>query len=109
MKTGAIHPSQLTKALVAQRNDQIELFYLHSYSPQLNPEERLAADLKKETGKLISIKTNTKLRDAVNDHMALLEQTRSVSFATSRIVGLVTPLKKFPGGINDYSSISDKG
>ena len=40
--------SKLVKAWVADRDDHIELFYLPSYSPQLNPEERLNADLKQE-------------------------------------------------------------
>ena len=70
-----VHHSKLVKAWVAERQDQIELFYLPSYSPQLNPEERLNADLKQEMGKRVAIKTKAKLRDAVNDHMALLEQT----------------------------------
>ena len=42
------HHSKLMTAWVAERADQIELFYLPSYSPQLNPEERLNADLKQE-------------------------------------------------------------
>ena len=69
-----VHHSKLVKAWVAQRQDQIELFYLPSYSPQLNPEERLNADLKQEMGKRVPVRTKTKLRDAANDHMAMLEQ-----------------------------------
>ena len=34
-----VHHSKLVKAWVAQRQDQIELFYLPSYSPQRNPED----------------------------------------------------------------------
>ena len=41
-----VHHSKLVKAWVAEHSAQIELFYLPSYSPQLNPEERLNADLK---------------------------------------------------------------
>ena len=40
-----VHHSRLVKAWVAEHSAQIELFYLPSYSPQLNPEERLNADL----------------------------------------------------------------
>jgi transposase len=69
-----VHHSKLVKAWVSERKDQIELFYLPSYSPQLNPEERLNADLKQQMGKRVPIKTKAKLRDAVNDHMALLER-----------------------------------
>lgn len=69
-----VHHSKRVKAWVAERKDQIELFYLPSYSPQLNPEERLNADLKQEMGKRVPVRTKTKLRDAANDHMAMLEQ-----------------------------------
>ena len=40
-----VHHSKVVKSWVAARIEQIELFYLPSYSPQLNPEERLNADL----------------------------------------------------------------
>ena len=41
-----VHHSKLVKAWVAEHKDEIELFYLPSYSPQLNPEDRLYVDLK---------------------------------------------------------------
>ena len=43
------------KAWVAERQAQIELIYLPSYSPQLNPEERLNADLKQQMGKRVCL------------------------------------------------------
>lgn len=39
------HHSKLVKEWVAERQDQIQLFQLPIYSPQLNPEGRLIADL----------------------------------------------------------------
>ena len=69
-----VHHSKLVKAWVAERQEQIELFYLPSYSPQLNPEERLNADLKWEIGKHVPIKTKARLRAAANDHMMMLEK-----------------------------------
>ena len=59
---------------MCDRKDQIELFYLPSYSPQLNPEERLNADLKQEMGKQVPVRTKAKLRKAANSHMMRLEQ-----------------------------------
>ena len=50
------------KAWAAQRQEQIELFYLPSYSPELNPEKRLNADLKREMLKRVPVKTKVKLR-----------------------------------------------
>ena len=35
-----VHHSKPVKAWVEERKDKIELFYLPSYSPELNPEER---------------------------------------------------------------------
>lgn len=68
-----VHHSKIVKAWVAERGDQIELFYLPSYSPQLNPEERLNADLKQEMGKRVPVRTRVKLREAACEHMAMLE------------------------------------
>jgi transposase len=70
-----VHHSKLVKAWVAERKDRIELFYLPSYSPQLNPEERLNADLKQEMGKRVPVRTKAKLREAANEHMLMLEKT----------------------------------
>lgn len=68
-----VHHSKLVKAWVAEHKEEIELFYLPSYSPELNPEERLNADLKQEMGKRVPVRTKTKLRQAANEHMAMLE------------------------------------
>ena len=42
------HHSKKVKDWVAKRQDKIELFYLPSYSPELNPDEYLNRDLKKQ-------------------------------------------------------------
>jgi transposase len=83
-----VHHSRIVKAWVAERESQIELFYLPSYSPQLNPEERLNADLKQEMGKRVPVRTKAKLREAANDHMAMLEQNpeRVMSYFQDRHV-----------------------
>lgn len=60
---------------MAQHEDKIALFYLPSYSPELNPEERLNADLKQEMGKRVPIRTKAKLREAANEHMTMLGNT----------------------------------
>lgn len=70
-----VHHSKIVKAWVAERIDQIELFYRPSYSPQLNPEERLNAHLKQEMGRKVPVRTKAKLREAANEHMAMLDRT----------------------------------
>ena len=91
-----VHHSKIVKAWVAERKDLIELFYLPSYdqrkslwdSPQLNPEERLNADLKQEMGKHVPVRTKAKLRDATKAHMMMLEQNpeRVMSYFQDRRV-----------------------
>jgi transposase len=70
-----VHHSKPVKAWVEERKDKIELFYLPSYSPELNPEERLNADLKQAMGKKVPVRTKAKLRDAANEHMTMLERS----------------------------------
>ncbi|MDP3651984.1 MAG: IS630 family transposase [Rhodoferax sp.] len=70
-----VHHSKIVKAWVAERRTQIELFYLPSYSPQLNPEERLNADLKQAMGRKVPVRTKARLREAANEHMAMLDRT----------------------------------
>ena len=60
---------------MAEHSEKIELFYLPSYSPRLNPEERLDADLKQEMGRRVPVRTKAKLRAAASEHMAMLEQS----------------------------------
>lgn len=70
-----VHHSKPVKAWVAERKDKIELFYLPSYSPELNPEERLNADLKHVISSKVPARTKAKLKTAATEHMTRLEQT----------------------------------
>ena len=70
-----VHHSKPVKAWAAERRDKIELFYLPSYSPELNPEERLNADLKHAIGTKVPVRTKAKLKLAATEHMLNLEQS----------------------------------
>jgi len=70
-----VHHSKPVKAWVAERQGKIELFYLPSYSPELNPEERLNADLKQAIGVKVPVRTKAKLKAAATEHMTHLEQS----------------------------------
>ena len=87
-----VHHSKLVKAWVAGYSAQIELFYLPSYSPQLNPEERLNADLKQEMGRRVPLRTKAKLRAAATEHTAMLEQTPERVKPTFRTSGFAMPI-----------------
>lgn len=70
-----VHHSKPVKAWVADRTEQIELFYLPSYSPELNPEERLNSELKQALGSKVPARTKAKLKAAASEHMQALEQS----------------------------------
>ena len=70
-----VHHSKPVKAWLAEHTAQMEVFYLPSYSPELNPEERLNADLKQAMGKRAPVRTKAKLREAANEHMMQLKQS----------------------------------
>lgn len=50
------------------------MFCLSSYSPELNPDERLNADLKHAIGSKVPARTKAKLKAATTAHMQMLEQ-----------------------------------
>lgn len=70
-----VHHSKLVKAWVEEHQTPIELFYLPSYSPELNPDERLNADLKYAIASKVAVRSKTKLKDATNEHMTMLSNT----------------------------------
>jgi len=51
------------------------LFYLPSYSPELNPEERLNADLKQAIYSKVPVRTKARLKAATTEHMQTLENS----------------------------------
>jgi Transposase and inactivated derivatives len=70
-----VHHCKPVKTWLAQHVEQMEVFYLPSYSPELNPEERLNADLKHVIGRKVPIRTKAKLRTVAEDHMQVVAST----------------------------------
>ena len=70
-----MHHSKPVKAWLAEHQERIEVFYLPSYSPELNPDERLNADLKHALGSRVQTRTKDKLKAATKAHMDMLEQS----------------------------------
>ena len=64
-----VHHSRVVKAWLLENADKIEAHYLPSYSPELNPEERLNADLKHKLRSRVQVRTKEKLRAATEVHM----------------------------------------
>jgi len=68
-------PSVRSGAWLEDHEEQMEVFYLASYSPELNPDERLNADLKYAMGSRVQVRTKRKLKMVTNEHMTMLEQS----------------------------------
>jgi transposase len=67
-----VHHCKPVKAWLAEHQAQIEVFYLPSYSPELNPDERLNADLKHAITTKVPVRTKARLYDAAHAHMTLI-------------------------------------
>jgi transposase len=70
-----VHHSKLVKAWLEEQQEKIEVFFLPSYSPELNPDERLNADLKHKITTTAPARTRKKLLDVTTGYMNLLEQS----------------------------------
>jgi transposase len=68
-----VHRSKPVKVWLEENRAMIEVFYLPGYSPGLNPEERLNADLKHAIGAKVPAGTKVKLKAAAASHMSMLE------------------------------------
>lgn len=67
-----VHHCKPVKAWLAEHRAQLEAFYLPRYSPELNPEERLNADLKHVIRRKVPARSKAKLRAATEQHMAVI-------------------------------------
>jgi len=70
-----VHHSKLVKEWVEKKKKKIEVFYLPSYSPELNPDERLNSDLKHKITTSVPARTKAKLREVTESHMTFIENS----------------------------------
>jgi transposase len=68
-----VHHCKPVKAWLLENSTKMEVFYLPSYSPELNPEERLNADLKHVIRSKVPVRTKAKLQAAAVEHMTALQ------------------------------------
>ena len=69
-----VHHSKITKAWVEENKEKIALFFIPSYSPELNPDEYLNCDLKQGMSVKKSPKTVEVLQSNVENHMLMLQE-----------------------------------
>ena len=62
-------------AWLSDHQEQIEVFYLPSYSPELNPDECLNADLKQAVTSKAPAQTKKTLKDVTQCHMRKLAKS----------------------------------
>jgi transposase len=68
------HHTKLVKAWLTANVERIEVFYLPSYSPQLNPDEMANADLKQAVTKRVPARTKEELAKAVKSHLRSVQR-----------------------------------
>ena len=69
-----VHHAQPVKAWLAANKEHIEVFYLPSYSPELNPDEMANADLKQAVTKLAPARTKLQLVKATSSHLRSVQR-----------------------------------
>lgn len=80
-----VHHCKPVKAWLAARRQEIEVFYLPSYSPELNPEEGLNADLKQAIRSKVPVRTKAKLHAATQAHMTAIASPRQSLLQAPRV------------------------
>ncbi|WP_284411821.1 transposase, partial [Acidovorax sp. SUPP3334] len=74
LDTLRVHHSKPVKAWLAEHKHAIEVFYLPSYSPELNPNEMANADLKQAVTKLAPARTKLQLVKATARHLRSVQR-----------------------------------
>ena len=70
-----VHHSRKVRAWLEDKQDQIELFFLPSYAPDLNPDEYLNCDLKARLNAAEPVRNGGQLKTKVLSHMRALQKT----------------------------------
>ena len=69
-----VHHAHVVKGWVEKHQDQIEVYYLPAYSPELNPDEYLNCDLKTGIRASSAAKSQPDLEKKVLKHMRMLQK-----------------------------------
>ena len=69
-----VHHAKKVKSWLSGRGEQIEVFYLPAYSPELNPDEYLNCDLKAGVHSGIPARSKEQLKSKTTKHMRMLQR-----------------------------------
>jgi transposase len=80
-----VHHGKILKEWASDNSDEIELFYIPSYAPELNPDEYLNRDLKKNVNNKGFAKNLDKLKKNLNSFMRSIQKQphRVISYFNS--------------------------
>jgi transposase len=70
-----VHRSAAVRTWLSRHTAQIEVFYLPSYSPELNPDEGLNADLKQHVTRKAPLRSKQALKQTAISHMRRLAKS----------------------------------
>ena len=70
-----VHHCKPVQKWLEEHKEKIEVFYLPSYSPELNPDERLNADLKHAITTSVPRRTRQGLLKKTQEHMAMVKSS----------------------------------
>ena len=68
-----VHHARLVEAWVEKNKEQIEIYYLPSYSPDMNPDEYLNCDLKQGIRASSPARTQAQLEKKVLSHLRKIQ------------------------------------
>ena len=86
-----VHHAKPVKAWLSKHHEAIEVFYLPSYSPELNPDEMANADLKQAVTKLAPARTKLHLPELRHHTCAACSVSPTAFAATSSTSRFVMP------------------
>ncbi len=69
-----VHHSRKVKKWLSNKLDQIELFFLPSYSPELNPDEYLTADLKARMNAAEPVHRRGQMKKKILSHLRSIQK-----------------------------------
>lgn len=72
-----VHHSKVVKRWLKKHSAKIHVFYLPSYSPELNPDELVNSDLKRAIGQREPAKNKKELEQQMREHMESNQQNKT--------------------------------
>ena len=69
-----VHHAKIVQTWIGENKNLIALYFLPSYSPELNPDEYLNCDLKNGLSHKPSPKNDKEMKRNINSHMRLLQK-----------------------------------